>query len=409
MSSTNVTISYIGKLQYISAQLTLYMSIIILVLGVIGNLLNCLVFVQRPLRSKPCAICFLAASILNLIIIFSGILPRALQSFFMIPDQTETVSVLCKLRLVILFTIRTISSWLIALATVDRYLISSPNVNRRQMSNLKNIYLSILIISIISLLVWVEAGYCFDANLIGTPQKCYAKSDVCRIFNDLAQSLITHIIPSTVMLIIGLFTIRNVRQVRRIGSFPNGMSTTNAVRNRKNERSLTLMLFAQVILLTLSTLPQAGQKFYLTYTFYYTKSSSQRALEIETMHTGSIILYRIRGFGRSADQLMFCSVKDDEEAVDAAASEEIIETMHTGSIILYRIRGFGRSADQLMFCSVKDDEEAVGAAASEEISIADYFTQNFRKLMYPYLPCIDAMKESQKKPNWLSMEVVRVS
>ncbi|CAF1104097.1 unnamed protein product [Rotaria sp. Silwood1] len=312
------------------------MSIIILVLGVIGNLLNCLVFVQRPLRSKPCAICFLAASILNLIIIFSGILPRALQSFFMIPDQTETVSVLCKLRLVILFTIRTISSWLIALATVDRYLISSPNVNRRQMSNLKNIYLSILIISIISLLVWVEAGYCFDANLIGTPQKCYAKSDVCRIFNDLAQSLITHIIPSTVMLIIGLFTIRNVRQVRRIGSFPNGMSTTNAVRNRKNERSLTLMLFAQVILLTLSTLPQAGQKFYLTYTFYYTKSSSQRALEIETMHTGSIILYRIRGFGRSADQLMFCSVKDDEEAVDAAASEEIRHVLSPPEIEYHR-------------------------------------------------------------------------
>ncbi|CAF3513367.1 unnamed protein product [Rotaria sp. Silwood1] len=94
MSSTNPTLSYIAKLQYISGQLSLYMSIIILVFGLIGNLLNCLVFAQRSLRSKPCVVYFLVASILNLIIIFSGIAPRAFQIFFMIPDQTETVSTL---------------------------------------------------------------------------------------------------------------------------------------------------------------------------------------------------------------------------------------------------------------------------------------------------------------------------
>ncbi|CAF0938057.1 unnamed protein product [Rotaria sordida] len=291
MSSTNATISYIANLQYISGQLTLYMSIVILVSGLIGNLLNCLVFVQRSLRSKPCVIYFLVSSILNLIIIFSGVAPRAFQAFFMIPDRTETVSALCKLRLVVLFTIRTISSWLLTLASVDRYLISSSDVNRRQMSNLKNAYLWILIVSIISALVWAEAGYCFDANMIGTPQKCYAKSDACRIFNDLAQSLITTIIPSVVMLIIGLFTIRNIRHFHKIGPASVTMHSNNTKtkkennnnnntrRNRKEETSLTIMLIAQVILLTIFTLPQAGQKFYLTYTFYQTKSSSQRALE----------------------------------------------------------------------------------------------------------------------------------
>ncbi|CAF4193559.1 unnamed protein product [Rotaria sp. Silwood2] len=280
MSSTNATISYIAKLQYISGQLSLYMSVVILVSGLIGNLLNCLVFTQQSLRSRPCVIYFLVASILNLIIIFSGVAPRAFQIFFMIPDRTETVSTLCKLRLVVLFTMRTISSWLLTLASMDRYLISSPHANRRQMSNLKNAYLWILIVSIISVLVWAEAGYCFDANMVGTPQKCYAKSDACRIFNDLAQSLITTIIPSIVMLVIGLFTISNIRQVHRIGPSSVGMSNNNnARRNRKDETSLTVMLIAQVILLTIFTLPQAGQKFYLTYTFYQTKSSTQRALE----------------------------------------------------------------------------------------------------------------------------------
>ncbi|CAF4601974.1 unnamed protein product [Rotaria sp. Silwood2] len=171
MSSTNATISYIAKLQYISDQLSLYMSGVILVFGLIGNLLNCLVFAQRSLRSKPCVIYFLVASILNLIIIFSGLAPRTFQFFSIIPDRTDTVSTLCKLRLVVIFTMRTISSWLLTLASVDRYLISNPNVNRRRMSNLKNAYLSILIIGIISALVWVEVAYCFDANLVGTPEK----------------------------------------------------------------------------------------------------------------------------------------------------------------------------------------------------------------------------------------------
>ncbi|CAF1186309.1 unnamed protein product [Adineta steineri] len=255
------------------------MSLIILLSGIIGNLLNCLVFAQRSLRTKPCSVYFFIASILNLIAIFSGITPRAFQSFFSIPNLTLTVSVLCKLQLFVLFSTRTISSWLITLASIDRYLISSPDVVLRRLSNLKNTYFSILIVSIISFLFWSEVGYCFDANLIGTPQKCYAKSDACRIFNDLAQSFITTIIPSTIMFIGGLLTIRNVRKSQQIGVLPITIVNHNTGITRRNERSLTVMLIAQVILLTVFNLPQAGQKFYLTYSFYQTKTTSQQALE----------------------------------------------------------------------------------------------------------------------------------
>ncbi|CAF1187902.1 unnamed protein product [Adineta steineri] len=279
MSNNNETMAYITKLQSISEQITFSMSLIILLSGIIGNLLNCLVFAQRSLRTKPCVVYFFVASILNLIAIFSGVTPRAFQSFFSIPDPTLTVSVLCKLQLFVLFSVRTISSWLIALASIDRYLISSPDVVLRRMSNLKNTYFSILIVSIISFLFWSEVGYCFDANLIGTPQKCYAKSDACRIFNDLAQSFNTTIIPSTIMLVVGLFTIRNVRISQQIGVLPIAIVNQNTRITRRNEQSLTIMLIAQVILLTIFTLPQAGQKFYLTYSFYQTKTSSQRALE----------------------------------------------------------------------------------------------------------------------------------
>lgn len=279
MSTANETLSYIATLQYVSGQLTLYMSLIILISGIIGNLLSCLVFAQRSLRSKPCVIFFLGASILNTVIIISGVTPRALQSFFMVPDQTEVIPWLCKLRLIVLFTMRTISAWLIAFATLDRHLISSPNAQRRRLSNVKNAFASIFLVSLVSLLIWVEVGYCFEANMVGTPQKCYAKSDACRVFNDLAQSLITTIIPSTVMLVAGFLMIGNVRKIQRVGPSSIGTAEVITRRSRKDERSLTLMLLAQVILLTIFTLPQAGQKFYLTNSFYQTKSSRQRALE----------------------------------------------------------------------------------------------------------------------------------
>ncbi|CAF0982615.1 unnamed protein product [Adineta ricciae] len=279
MSSTSATAAYISSLQYTSGEITLSMSIVILVSGIVGNVLNCFVFTQQCLRSKPCVLCFLLASIFNLIAIVSGVPPRALQSWFMISDQTETVPVLCKLRIFVLFTSRTIASWLLSLATIDRYLISSRNLRRRQLSTRRNVFLSMLIISILSLLFWAETIYCFDANLVGTPQKCYAKSDTCRVFNDLSQSLITTVIPVIVIFIFGLFTISHVRDSRKIQVSQITATNNSTRRNKKDERSLTLMLVAQCLLLTIFTFPQAVQKCYLTYTFYQTKSSTQKVLE----------------------------------------------------------------------------------------------------------------------------------
>ncbi|CAF1367164.1 unnamed protein product [Rotaria sp. Silwood1] len=279
MSTNNATKAYIASLQYTSTQINLYVPTFIMIFGVVGNLTNILVFTQRALRSKPCVIYFLVSSITSFMSLISGLTPRLFQSLFLVPDATQVVSVLCKLRIVVLFITRTISSWLLAFATVDRYVISSLDVNKRQMSNLKNAYRCIIVITILSIIFWTESIYCFDVNLTGTPQPCYAKSDSCRIFNDLSQSLVTTLIPSTIMFILGLCTIGNIRQSRQVG--PSLTNTTGSTRrgHGKDEQSLTVMLASQVILLTIFNLPQAGQKFYLTYTFYAKKASSQVALE----------------------------------------------------------------------------------------------------------------------------------
>jgi hypothetical protein len=86
----------------------------------------------------------------------------------------------------------------------------------------------------------------------------------------------------------------------------------------------------------------------------------------------------------------------------------LVETNHTGRDIRYRIRGFGLPANQITF--IRGDRDETGdASLGEKVSVADFFAEKYRKLQYPHLPCIDGMSGSQKRANWLPMELVRVS
>lgn len=80
--------------------------------------------------------------------------------------------------------------------------------------------------------------------------------------------------------------------------------------------------------------------------------------------------------------------------------------MHTGRRIFYRFGSFGRSARETMISLNQNDNEP---AAVERISVADFFAKKYRRLLYPDLPCINALKGARTQTNWLPMEVVRVS
>ncbi|CAF5196243.1 unnamed protein product, partial [Rotaria magnacalcarata] len=148
MSSNSSETDIILNLSLISAQINRYLTIAILLFGTIGNILNCLVLSQKSLRSNPCSWFFLASSISSLITLISGVAVRLLAGWS--ADLTNTVPWLCKLRIFVLFVSRTIASWLIMLATVDRWFSSSIDVNRRHMSKLKNAQLGALLVVILS-------------------------------------------------------------------------------------------------------------------------------------------------------------------------------------------------------------------------------------------------------------------
>ncbi|CAF0739888.1 unnamed protein product [Adineta ricciae] len=257
----------------ISQQLNRYLSIIILTFGVIGNIFNSIVLSQRIFRRNPCAYLFLISSIIDFISLVFGVTTRILSGWNI--DPTRTHDWICKLRAFIVFSSRTGAIWLIMLATLDRWLLSSRNFRYRQLSSIKNAQKGIVISFIVSILFYIHMFYCYQANIVNGPLACYGKDKICCFITDLTYALMTILTPLFFMILFGLLTISNVHQIRkRIEKNATVMMTitrprTNVKRRKctrkKTDLHLLRMLFVQILLLTIFCIPQAVHKFYLTF------------------------------------------------------------------------------------------------------------------------------------------------
>ncbi len=270
-------------LNNISIQFNRYFSILIFLFGTIGNLLNCLVFSRPSIRSNPCAFLFLISSIANIISITFGLTTRILSGWDV--DLTDTNSLICKCRTFIMLVSRTVAFWLIAFATVDRWISSCCQYQRRQMSSLKNAQRETILIIILSILLYCQVLYCYNSNSNSAPLHCYSKTLICRLLTDLTYALITILCPLLIMFLFGLLTISNIRQTYSAKSSKRkvfeerhekkkSLSLTHSQRKRwkRIDRYLRHVLFIQIIFLTILTIPQVIEKFYITLTINTKKS-----------------------------------------------------------------------------------------------------------------------------------------
>jgi len=282
--------SVVLLLNELSKQSNRYLSIFILLFGTIGNLLNCLVLSQPSLRTNPCAFLFLASSIANMISLIFGLSTRILAGWNL--DLTSTNSILCKSRVYIMFVSRTIAFWLIALATIDRWCSSCIQHQRRRMSSLRNAHRGTFIIVILSSLFYCQVIYCYESNILQIPLACYGRNRFCRFLTDFTYAIITVLCPIMIMSILGILTIINIRQTyaiilsksklskeyqRHRGTL--SMTRTQRERWKKIDRYLRHVLFRQIILQMIFTLPQVIEKLYTTITIHQMKSPIQIAMD----------------------------------------------------------------------------------------------------------------------------------
>lgn len=302
MSTNSSTNNLIITLNTLSPYLNRYLSIGILVFGTIGNVLNCLALSQRTLRSNPCSFFFLTSSMASLVTLISGVLVRLLAGFS--ADLTDTVNWLCKLRIFVLFDSRTIASWLIMLATFDRWLSSCINASRRQKSSLKNARHGVIIVILLSSLAYAQIFYCYEANLTNAPLRCYGRTTWCRLLIDSEFTALSILLPSSLMFVFGIMTIINLRQTafRRVqpvtitaGQVTTAQTTGGASRSKKRDHYLLLMLCVQVILLTLFSLPQAIQNLYANATRFEIRSPTYIAVNNFVFNLFLLLTYVTNG------------------------------------------------------------------------------------------------------------------
>jgi hypothetical protein len=291
MSSFSVDANLITTLNNVSIQMNRYLSILIFVFGISGNILNIVIFLHRTLRSNSCASLFLVTSIVNIICIVSGLTSRMLSGWA--ADLTNTIGWLCKMRVFIVWITRTFFMWTVMLATVDRWLMSSGNVHYRQMSTLKNAHRGMFVILLVAVLINVDLLYCFEPNQINTPLKCYSKTELCRYITDFTFAFIIYTIPLCLMIVFGLLTVRHIHQAQHrriqpisaVGIITSAVPATQFTNSRSSQvkkiidRRLLKMHLIQVIVLTIFSLPVAIQKLYSTLTADDYKSPLQTSVD----------------------------------------------------------------------------------------------------------------------------------
>jgi len=256
-----------------------------IILGTVGNLLNIILFKKRALWTlSPCIPFLLAASIANMIGIYSVVMLRMLIGFKITP--TFYSSVACKLQLYLYYTTFCISSWLMVACCVDRFFSSSRSAMIRNYSNMRMTSRIIGAIVIIILLVDSQALYCYEANQFSKLAPCFPKNDVCNALDIILYFIFQATGPPVFMLIFGIGTFIHIRQGRKIrqqstntGEIGTRKISSITKRNtRRNGQEILYMLTIQITLYLIFTMPFFAIKIYSIIPFSTNRSDVQSSV-----------------------------------------------------------------------------------------------------------------------------------
>ncbi|UJR12310.1 hypothetical protein I4U23_016487 [Adineta vaga] len=127
-----------------------YGNLIICILSNIGNILSALIFFRKTWRKNVCVLYFKCCLFVSFAYVNTVVLGTAFITGFNINIQNSNV-VLCKIFNYAAYLFSTLLPTILALASIDRLLISSQNVDTRLYSSKRLAYFSISI----STLFWI--------------------------------------------------------------------------------------------------------------------------------------------------------------------------------------------------------------------------------------------------------------
>jgi hypothetical protein len=252
-----------------------YVLPVIYILGNIGNFLSFLIFLKKSWKKNVCVFYFKFLLFFNSCYINSTILGSIFTFVFQINLQNSNI-VLCKLYFYTSFLFLSISPTILLLASIDRLLISSQNVDTRLYSSKRLAYFSISI----SILFWIifNLHALSMANIRESSPSYFAchhnlppsYSDFITYFYGLLN-----VAYCLLMIVLCSFAFKNVRYIRMV----KRENRTNQVRSMtKKDFQLLRCLFAQDTVYIFSSMLLLVSYIYQTVTRDQIRTSWEPAL-----------------------------------------------------------------------------------------------------------------------------------
>lgn len=208
--------SIISILAYATQEISIYFGIPMLIFGVIGGILNIIVFASlKTFRRNSSGFYLMVMSFINIILLLTGLLSRITISGFNI-DWTQTSGFYCKCRVYINQLSILMSLTCICLATIDQFISTSSSIHVHYKNNIRLARFLIILF----LFLWALHGipYLFYYNLIISPS---TGNGVCTITNSIFQQYVIYgflvilsgILPLFITILFALLSYHNIQQI----------------------------------------------------------------------------------------------------------------------------------------------------------------------------------------------------
>jgi len=186
------------------------------IVGNIGNFLSALIFSQKTWRKNVCVLYFNICLVFNTCCINSYILATILITGFN-SNLHNSNAILCKLYYYTAFLFSSLVATVLILASIDRLLISSQNVDTRLYSSKRLAYFSMSIGTFIWIIFYVYL--LVEANVVMMPPGNFLclpyTSEVYLLFSSYSEVTITSVFCFT-MIILLIFAFKNVHRIQTI-------------------------------------------------------------------------------------------------------------------------------------------------------------------------------------------------
>ncbi|CAF1314205.1 unnamed protein product [Adineta steineri] len=262
---------------------------IAIVVGSIGSILNVIVFsISTKLRKSPCSLYLIFSSIGFMAYLNVVALLKLLQVGFAI-DPSVSWSWFCKLKFYFVGFLLMLPRTYLALAGIDRYLMSISNQHR--LSSRKVAVKVIIITCLFWMIICIHIMIFYDVltSSNGLVHTCSSSPGAYSTFLSFYSVFINGLSMPLLMTIFGVLTVRNLQRHRNQIQDNNTVGTFQ--RRKKQEYVILRMLLVQLIVNIILTLPVT---FYLCYsglTQYTQKSSFRIFIENYTYNFFTLLQY----------------------------------------------------------------------------------------------------------------------